>query len=127
MRHGCSALPDQERHRVASVDRFEDGDRVIAEIAGQEIAVFRLDGEFYALANFCAHQGGPLCEGPTTGTTEYDPDGWAWTADEADRVVRCPWHGWRFDITTGESLQSDRYRTPTYDVEIADGEVFVRR
>lgn len=113
---------------MGTVDQLaEDGDRVIGEVAGQEVAVFRVDGELHALANFCVHQGGPLCEGPLDGTTEFDADGWAWTTDETERVVRCPWHGWRFDIETGESLQSDRYRTPTYEVEVEDGVVFVSR
>jgi nitrite reductase/ring-hydroxylating ferredoxin subunit len=42
-------------------------------------------------------------------------------------VVRCPWHGWRFDVRTGESLQSDRWKAPTYEVEVEDGEVYVSR
>lgn len=121
-------MPDNEREwaHIATVEDFaEQADRLIREVDGQEIAVFRVDGEFYALANFCPHQAGPLCEGPVTSTTEFDPEDPAWVAEDTEHVVRCPWHGWQFDITTGESLQSDRYRTPNYHVEIEDGDIFV--
>jgi nitrite reductase/ring-hydroxylating ferredoxin subunit len=116
-----------DRHRVASVEELaEEGSRVIADVADQEIAVFRVEGELHALANHCAHQGGPLCEGPMTGRLSAGEDR-ALRYDGTESVVRCPWHGWRFDVRTGESLQSDRWRAPTYDVEVEDGKVYVRR
>ena len=116
-----------DRYRVASVDELaEDGMRVISEVGGQEVAVFRVDGELHALSNYCAHAAGPLCEGPLTGRLSPGGDG-SLRYDESESVVRCPWHGWRFDVRTGESLQSDRWKTPTYEVEVEDGEVYVRR
>ena len=115
------------RHRVADAEELaEEGSRVISEVGGQEVAVFRVEGELHALANYCAHAGGPLCEGPLTGRLAPGEDG-SLRYDEAESVVRCPWHGWRFDVRTGESLQSDRWRAPTYDVEVEDGEVYVSR
>jgi nitrite reductase/ring-hydroxylating ferredoxin subunit len=116
-----------DRHRVASVEELADeGSRVISEVAGQEVAVFRVKGELHALANYCVHQAGPLCEGPLTGRISAEEDG-SLRYDETESVVRCPWHGWRFDVETGDSLQSDRWTTPTYDVEVEDGEVYVSR
>ena len=114
------------RHRVASTDEFEEGSRVLVEIDGVEVAVFRFGGEFHAIANYCVHQGGPLCEGELRGRTTVAENGWEWEYSE-ERYVVCPWHGWLFDVTTGESPDSDRYAVPTYDVEVEDGAVFVER
>lgn len=116
------------RYKVATVDEFEgEGSRVIAEIEGQEIAVFRVDGEFHALANYCVHQGGPLCEGKVRGRMTAGDDGWSWEFDETKRTVECPWHGWLFDVTTGRNTANPNHAAPTYDVEVEDGDVFVVR
>ena len=119
---------ERRRHRVARVEELAtDGARVIKEVAGQEIAVFRIDGELYAMANYCVHQAGPLCEGRLTGRTVFDADEEEWHYEDDGSVVRCPWHGWRFDVRTGRSLQSERYAAPTYDVKVIDGDVYVCR
>jgi nitrite reductase/ring-hydroxylating ferredoxin subunit len=119
------------RHRVASVDDLaSDGDRVLVDVDGQEIGVFRVDGEFYALANYCVHEGGPLCEGAVVGEMSVGDDGLAWEYDDddgAERFVVCPWHEWTFDVTTGEHVGDSRYVTPTFDVEVDDGDVYVLR
>lgn len=114
-----------EQHRIASVDEFEsDGSRVIAEVMGQEIAVFRIDGEFHAVANFCVHQAGPLCEGELSGHMEVDED-WEWQYNGEQRFVTCPWHGWKFDVVGGENVNDPRYKVPKYDVSVEDGDVFI--
>jgi len=116
------------RHPVADTDEFpEEGSRVITEIEGQEIAVFRYDGEYYAVANYCIHQAGPLCEGPLTGHVGTDDENWDWVYDDDEKYVVCPWHGWMFDITTGRSPKDERYGVPTYDVEVEDGTVYAVR
>ncbi|QLG29900.1 Rieske (2Fe-2S) protein (plasmid) [Halorarum halophilum] len=116
------------RQKIANADELpNNGDRIIAEVQGIEIAVFRFDGEYYALANYCVHQGGPLCEGALSGRTVAGDDGWEWAYDTDEKYVRCPWHGWIFDITDGRNVDSDRYVTPTYDIEVEDGEIFVHR
>ena len=74
-------------HEVAKTDDLEPGSAMLLEIDGKEIALFNLNGEFYAIANECSHVGGPLCEG-----------------DIEDNKVVCPWHGAEFDITSGEAL-----------------------
>lgn len=117
-----------ERHYVADEAEFgEDGDRVIAEVDGREIAVFQIDGAYYALLNYCVHQAGPLCEGRLKDRIVIDEDTWEWgTSDEA-KYVECPWHTWQFDVTTGEHVGDPSYRVPTYDVEIDDGKLYIRR
>jgi nitrite reductase/ring-hydroxylating ferredoxin subunit len=120
-------MTDRRRHKVATVEDFEeDGDRVIEDVEGLEIAVFRVDGDYHGLANFCPHQSGPLCEGKLMGAIS-GIDGWRLEYDEDDLNIACPWHSWRFDIETGANLETDRYAVPTYDVEVEDGDVYVLR
>ena len=117
---------DKKRYFVASTAELESNDRVIAEIQGREIAVFDVDGEYYAVANYCVHQGAPLCEGPVTGKMRVD-EGDEWEYDEEPRYIVCPWHEWKFDITTGKNVSDERYVTPNFDVVVEDEDVFVLR
>lgn len=114
----------ETRHRVASVEDLREGERVITEIDGREIAVFNVEGEYYAMLNFCVHVGGPLCEGEVVNPIGHDRE-LNWTYRRDRHVVQCPWHGWQFDLETGANVESSRYRVPTYDVELDDGAVYV--
>lgn len=115
------------RHHIANESEFDDSERgrIITEIRGKEIAVFRVDGEYHGVLNYCVHQAGPLCEGRVTGDTEIAEDGWTWKSTREDEVISCPWHAWKFDITDGECIDDDQYSVPTYDVEVEDGEIYV--
>lgn len=117
----------RSHHWIASVEELQDNSRVIADIEGREIAVFTQDGDYYAVANHCIHQSGPLCEGRLQGAEEFQMDGddWEWRHNDDSRVIVCPWHAWRFDITTGENIDDSRYKVPTYEVEISNGDVYV--
>ncbi|ESS06552.1 MAG: Rieske (2Fe-2S) iron-sulfur domain protein [uncultured archaeon A07HB70] len=97
---------------------------MVVDLDGREVAVFRVDGEFLALANYCVHQGGPVCEGRLSGTLAEAPDG-TLSYDHEGGVVACPWHGWEFDVRTGEALADPNYRQPTYDVVVEAGAVYV--
>jgi nitrite reductase/ring-hydroxylating ferredoxin subunit len=111
-------------HRIGPAEEINEGERVIADVRGREIAVFNLDGEYHALSNYCTHQGGPACEGLLTGTVDVDENAeLCWARD--DEIVSCPWHGWEFDVTDGSHLGSDRYRLPTYDVRVVEGDLYV--
>jgi len=115
---------DDRLHYVADREEFEETDRVIVDVDGREVAVFDLGGEFYALANYCVHQGGPLCEGAVSGALTVDED-LELEYDREGEIISCPWHGWEFDIRTGEHLSQTGHRTPTYDVAVRDGSVYV--
>jgi len=113
------------RHKVADLAELDtEGARVIEEIDGIEIAVFRHDDGFYAIANYCVHQAGPLCEGHLSGATMTDEEE-LWRYENEAKNIVCPWHGWRFDIISGQNIDDDRYSVPTYGVEVDDDEVFV--
>lgn len=117
------------RHTVAEKDAISDGERLIVQLEGKEIAVFRHDGQYFAHANFCPHQSGPGCEGPIDGTTEATFDRetlettTTWTKDQ--QIITCPWHGWEFDITSGDCLSKRDVKLISYAVDVEDGEIVV--
>lgn len=123
-----AAEPPRKRTREVVVGRAEEipvGGRKIVQIDHLSIGVFHLGSGFHAIRNFCPHQGAELCKGTVHGTyrpgavTEFVPA-------LPGRVLRCPWHGWEFDIVTGKGLYDDRGRVSTYEVRVNDaGELIV--
>ena len=108
------------KHIVATVDEIPPGERKIIEIGGRSIGVFNIKGEFYALRNTCPHQGGPLCEGRLTGFVMADKPGGEYRYERRGEILRCPWHGWEYDVTTGQSwVDPGSVRTRRYEVEVA--------
>ena len=91
------------RFVVCAVEDLPPGTRRIVTVGSRSIGVFNVGGRFYALRNVCPHQGAPLCEGPLTGTTLPGPPGTFRYGREGE-IVRCPWHGWEFDVTDGRSI-----------------------
>jgi 3-phenylpropionate/trans-cinnamate dioxygenase ferredoxin subunit len=110
------------KHVVAAVSEIPPGDRKLFTIRGRQIAVFNLNGEFFGLFNRCPHQGGPMCEGIQGGLIEGTmPGEYRYTRD--GEILRCPWHGWEFDIRTGRSVfDPAKVNLRTYPVEVAEGE-----
>lgn len=106
------------KHTVATVDEISPGQRKIVEVAGRSIGVFNINGEFFALRNACPHQGGPLCKGIVSGFLSATAPG-EFTYVRRGEMVRCPWHGWEFDIKTGQSwFDPAKTRVRTYDVTV---------
>ena len=90
------------RHVIAAVDELPPGTRKFLEIDGRPIAVFNIKGEYFGLMNRCPHQGAALCEGPLIGLAQSkDPGEIEYT--KLGEIIRCPWHGWEFDLRTGKS------------------------
>lgn len=108
----------KERHVVCRVEELRPGGRKIIEVDGKSIGVFNVDGQFYALRNVCPHQFAPLCEGRITGTRlPSDVGEYKWGMD--GQIIRCPWHGWEFDITTGKSIfNPHRVCVKSYEVVV---------
>ena len=106
---------------VATVDEIPPGSRKVVEVRGRTIGVFNLDGEFFALRDRCPHQGGPLCQGHLSGLMESDRPG-SYRYSRPGEIVRCPWHGWEFDIRTGQSwVDPEKLRVRAYQVELTSG------
>jgi 3-phenylpropionate/trans-cinnamate dioxygenase ferredoxin subunit len=90
------------RHVVATVDEIAAGQCKRVSVGGREIGVFNVNGAFYAIANRCPHAGGPLCEGAVVGLIQTNRPGDYHIARHGE-FVRCPWHGWEYEIATGQS------------------------
>ncbi len=103
---------------VGTVAEIPPGQRKIVEVDGISIGVFNVGGAFHALRNRCPHQGAPLCRGSVKGTAlPSAPGEYVWARD--GEILRCPWHGWEFDLLTGRSVfNPHRVRVKAYEVSI---------
>jgi len=91
-----------ERFVVARADEIAPGERKLVSVRGRDVVVFNVDGEYFALLDRCPHQGGSLCKGEQFGLVESDGPG-LYRYDRNGQIIRCPWHGWEFDLRTGKS------------------------
>ncbi len=107
-----------QRHVVARVSDFDGTDRKLVEVRGRPVVIFKLGEEWFGMSNMCPHQGGPLCEGHLISLTESDRAGDVRLSRRGE-ILRCPWHGWEFDIRTGKSsARPARYRSRPFDVSV---------
>ena len=114
------------RHVVASVGEIAPGSCKIVTVQGREIGVFNVGGEHFALINRCPHEGAPLCRGVLVGLAESDRPGQFRLVREGE-MLRCPWHGWEFDIRTGQSwCDPDTVRARSYAVTVEPGETLAK-
>ena len=106
------------RHIIGHVSELPPGERRVVEAEGRSIGIFNVQGQFYALRNQCPHQGAPLCLGAIKGMAlPSKPGEYIWGRD--GEILRCPWHGWEFDILNGRSIcNPHRMRVRTYEVTI---------
>lgn len=107
-------------HIVCRVSELPPGQRRIIEINGKSIGVFNVQGEYHAIKNVCPHQNARLCEGRICGTSRAEsPDNIRW--EDEGYIIRCPWHGWEFDIRTGESVYNPhKCKTSEYEIKLLD-------
>jgi nitrite reductase (NADH) small subunit len=94
--------------RVAPASEIPPGHGNEYVAAGRIIALFNVNGAFHALDGICPHQGGPLGKGALTGC-----------------IVTCPWHGFQFDVTTGQHQTSRSLVHPTFPVKVEDDYIWV--
>lgn len=115
--------------RVAHVSDLTDGRRVMASIDGRDVFVLEREGRFYAFENVCRHMGGPVGEGILLGKVEA-------VLDDEQRLLHerfstseihlvCPWHGWEYDIETGECAANRRIRLRRYEAVRRGEDVYV--
>jgi nitrite reductase/ring-hydroxylating ferredoxin subunit len=107
-----------KRYTVARSDEIPDGSRLIVEVNGHSIGIFHDKGRYHAFLNRCPHQGAQLCAGRVVShITSHRPG--QITVDPSRRYLVCPWHGWEFDLETGQSyFDPARMRARRYPVEL---------
>ncbi|MBI4358355.1 MAG: Rieske 2Fe-2S domain-containing protein [Candidatus Omnitrophica bacterium] len=94
--------------KVAKKSELSSGCGIKVEVGGKEIALFNIDGNFYAIDDTCQHQGGPLSEGAVE-----------------NKVVTCPWHGWEYDVTNGACLTNPAAQQNKYEVKIEGEDILI--
>jgi len=114
----------ESRHVVGAAADLRPGERRVVDVQGRSIGLFNVGGRFYALHNGCPHRGGPLCEGRIGGTT-LPVAGHAFAYGREGRILRCAWHGWEFDITTGRALADPSVSARTYELAVEDGDLLI--
>jgi len=106
-------MPENNFQHVCSADQVPPGQSRAFSILGERgnkigIALFNVDGKFYAISNVCVHQGGPLSKG----VLEND-------------IVTCPWHGWKYSVKDGRSPHEGGDSVSSYPVQVTKSEVYV--
>jgi len=97
--------------KVGQTNDFPSGSMKKVNVEGVDVLVANVSGQIYAIANTCTHHGGPLDEGELEGTT-----------------VICPWHGGKFDVTTGKVVEPPpRTNEPSYEVQIQGTDVLLKK
>ena len=110
------------KHVVAPAADVPPGAHLRVEAGGVPVAIFNLDGEYFGLLDRCPHMGGNLSEGVVIGLVESPKPG-CYAYSRVGEIVRCPWHGWEFDIRTGQSrFDPDRWKTRSLEVEVEDAQ-----
>lgn len=113
------------RHVVATVDQIPLGQRRLVTVEGREIGIFNVAGEFFAVGNRCPHNGASLCKGRVVGLVEASQPG-SYQFSRKGELLRCPWHGWEFDLRTGKSwCEPDRTKVRSYELKVEPGQALV--
>jgi nitrite reductase/ring-hydroxylating ferredoxin subunit len=102
-------LEIQQTFFVARESEIPLGERKIIKLLGKSIGVFHHESGWYAIENKCLHAGGPIAEGQLEGN-----------------IIRCPWHGFQYDLPNGALLKDPNARLPMYPVEVIEGQIFVK-
>jgi nitrite reductase (NADH) small subunit len=121
-----TSLARGREHAVARVDEIPPGEHKVVPIGRYGVGVYNVNGTFYAIANYCPHEGGPLCVGRTRGQNVADPDrpGGARETREGE-FIYCPWHQWGFELATGTTTVKPEWSIRTYPVRVVGDQVMV--
>ena len=93
---------------VARASEIPVGQGKCVEVEGRRIAIFNVDGSYYAIDDVCQHQGGPLGEGELSG-----------------KIVTCPWHGWEYDVTNGINTFDTDLKQEQFQVKVDGNDILV--
>ena len=94
--------------KVAQTSEIPAGQGKCVEVEGRRLAIFNVDGSYYAIDDVCQHQGGPLGEGELSG-----------------KIVTCPWHGWEYDVTSGINMFDTDLKQEQFQVKVDGNDILV--
>jgi nitrite reductase (NADH) small subunit len=112
------------KHIACKASDVPSGAAKIVPFGNLSIGIFKLNDGYYALLNVCPHKGAALCEGPICGTTKMT-DKTEFVYERAGELVRCAWHGWEFDIRTGQFLVDPAIRARRFPVTVEGDDLFI--
>jgi len=114
---------------IGKVAAFPDPGRRIVEVDGVAVGVFRRNGTFTAYENVCPHMGGPVCQGKIIARVEervgHDKTSLGLSFSKEQTNIVCPWHGYEFDIATGQHQGNPRLRLRSVGVRVVDDDVLI--
>ncbi len=94
---------------IAHIDELKPGECKVVEAKKKTIALYNVEGKYYATDNTCLHRNGPLGEGELDGN-----------------IITCPWHGWQYNVMTGENTFDPNMKVETFQVKIEGQNVQVK-
>ena len=110
---------------LGAVDDFADGQARRVELAGRGLVVVRCGADIHLLRDICPHQGARLSDGQVTGTALECLPGAEIVLGRDGEILSCPWHGWEFDLATGDMVADRKFRLRKYDVVEKDDGIYV--
>jgi nitrite reductase/ring-hydroxylating ferredoxin subunit len=113
-------------HDIGNVADFDSGRPYRVDVNGRALVVVRRGQEFFAIRDVCPHQGARLSDGRVSGTTLECRPGEEIPFGRYGEILICPWHGWEYDLQSGQSLFDPQgVRVASYSVSIQDDRVIV--
>ena len=110
---------------VGRVEDLPPGTSTIVPRGKFGIGVYNVGGAFYALTNYCLHRGAPLCRGQVTGMVVAGEQPYESRMVRVGEFLRCPWHGWEFEIASGRAVAYPERAIRTYPIRVEDGNVIL--
>ena len=114
---------------IGKVAAFPDPGRKVVEVDGVAVGVFRHNGAFTAFENVCPHMGGPVCQGKIIARVEervrQDKTSLGLSFSRTQSNIVCPWHGYEFDIATGQHQGNPRLRLRPVAIKVVDDDLVV--
>lgn len=120
---------EKRLHDICDADEVAPGAMRRCSVDGLDVVLMRdEDGEFFALRNLCAHMGASLSDGVFQAKMTRGEEIGDYRISDVDLIVRCPWHGYEFDVRSGRCPgDPDRIRVKTFPVTVQDGRVLIER
>lgn len=113
-----------DKRMVAALAELQAEGHRLVESEGQEIGVYYVDGIVHAWRSVCPHRAARVCRG-LVGGTHLPSEVYSYAFGLEGRILRCPYHGWEFDLTTGQLLVDPKVRLRRVPVIIENGEVYL--